>query len=65
MLREISEQAIDCPHCGERITVLVDTSVAEQQYIEDCQVCCRPIAVRAEVHADGAARLWVAHEDET
>lgn len=45
MLREISEQAIDCPHCGERITVLVDTSVPEQQYIEDCQVCCRPMTL--------------------
>ena len=45
MLREITEQAIDCPHCGERITVLVDTSVPEQQYIEDCQVCCRPMTL--------------------
>jgi hypothetical protein len=32
-----------CPYCGELIEVLVDTSVEEQDYIEDCSVCCRPI----------------------
>ena len=28
------------------ITVLLDPSVAEQEYIEDCQVCCNPIEFR-------------------
>jgi hypothetical protein len=37
------EVPIDCPYCGEGITVVVDTSVAEQEYVEDCPVCCRPI----------------------
>jgi hypothetical protein len=34
-----------CPHCGEMIELTVDLSVPEQSYIEDCSVCCRPIAV--------------------
>ncbi len=34
-----------CPYCGERISVLIDTSVDSQQYIEDCEVCCRPILI--------------------
>ena len=34
---------IDCPYCGESIEILIDCSVAEQEYIEDCAVCCRPI----------------------
>ena len=37
------EYDVFCPYCGESITVLIDDSVAEQEYIEDCQVCCRPI----------------------
>ena len=37
-----------CPYCGERISMLVDTSVG-QTYIEDCEVCCRPIEVRYTV----------------
>jgi len=39
----LTEYDIDCPYCGERISVLLDTSVAQQEYIEDCQVCCNPI----------------------
>ncbi len=34
---------IDCPWCGEPNTVFLDLSVSSQKYIEDCQVCCRPI----------------------
>ena len=37
------EEEIECPYCGETITVLVDPSVNQQDYIEDCQVCCKPI----------------------
>jgi len=32
-----------CPYCGERIEVVIDCSVEQQEYIEDCFVCCRPI----------------------
>ena len=38
-----NEENIQCPYCWELITVLVDPSLAEQEYVEDCQVCCRPI----------------------
>ncbi len=33
-----------CPHCGEMIELVVDPS-ADQEYIEDCQVCCCPLMV--------------------
>lgn len=36
---------IHCPYCGESIEVIVDDSAGDQRYIEDCQVCCRPITV--------------------
>lgn len=39
-------QTIHCPYCGEPIEVQVDTSAGEQAYIEDCQVCCKPIEMR-------------------
>lgn len=44
------EVEIQCPFCGEPITVVVDTSEDRQDYIEDCSVCCRPIAVTAICH---------------
>lgn len=34
-----------CPYCGEPIDLFVDTSAGAQAYVEDCQVCCRPINV--------------------
>ena len=34
-----------CPHCGERISMLLDLSAGSQSYIEDCEVCCNPIEI--------------------
>lgn len=46
----LEEAEVECPFCGEAITIFVDCSEESQQYIEDCSVCCRPIcfAVRCE-----------------
>lgn len=40
-----------CPYCWETISMLVDLSVHNQEYIEDCEVCCHPL--RIEVHSNG------------
>lgn len=48
----LSEQPLACPYCGEEITILVDASLPDQTYIEDCQVCCRPIVIGVEIVAD-------------
>ncbi len=34
---------VDCPYCGETFETPVDESAGEQDYIEDCEICCRPI----------------------
>lgn len=34
-----------CPYCGEPVQLLVDSSAGLQHYVEDCQVCCRPMTV--------------------
>jgi hypothetical protein len=39
------EAQISCPFCGEPLSILLDLSIPEQDYIEDCQVCCRPIRI--------------------
>ena len=53
-----------CHYCGEPIELLVDCSVHEQEYVEDCQVCCRPITVHASVDSDGDPSVFVSSEDE-
>ena len=45
--------SLSCPYCGEPIEVHVDLGGGEQQeYIEDCSVCCRPIRLRASWRDD-------------
>ena len=37
-----------CPFCGQAFDLAIDTSVAQQQFTTDCEVCCRPFVVFAE-----------------
>lgn len=39
------EHFFTCPYCWQEISFVLDLSVAEQDYIEDCEVCCRPIRI--------------------
>jgi hypothetical protein len=61
---ELTEHSISCPYCGETITILVDDSLPEQQYVEDCQVCCRPIVLNVMIDADGDAAVIATAENE-
>lgn len=42
------EHFFQCPFCWEDISMLLDGSVRQQKYIEDCEVCCNPIELRVE-----------------
>ena len=61
---DITETNISCPYCGESISILVDDSLPEQSYIEDCQVCCRPIALDVTVDLDGDVVVSARSENE-
>ncbi|MGV8946056.1 MAG: CPXCG motif-containing cysteine-rich protein [Lutibacter sp.] len=39
----MEEHFFQCPYCWEEISILLDPSVANQTYIEDCEVCCNPL----------------------
>jgi len=61
-LQETAE--IECPYCGERIYLLIDCSIDTQDYIEDCQVCCRPMAIHVMVNEEGLPQVVVHRDDE-
>jgi DNA-directed RNA polymerase subunit RPC12/RpoP len=52
------EASYVCGACGEEIVVPVDLAAGEQQeYVEDCPVCCRANVLRVSVDEDGHARI--------
>lgn len=55
---------IQCPYCGERIELELDTANPAQRYIEDCQVCCRPIEISTTADESGDIQLTVARDDD-
>jgi len=48
--------AVRCPYCGERLDKRVDLTSEESSFMEDCEVCCRPIEFHLERDARGALR---------
>ncbi len=63
-MNQLAEQPIGCPYCGEIINVLVDPSDLDQQYIEDCQVCCQPINFNVSESVTGELSVRVYSDDE-
>ncbi|WP_242108971.1 CPXCG motif-containing cysteine-rich protein [Luteimonas aquatica] len=55
---------VQCPYCGEWIALLVDDSAGVQDYIEDCQVCCRPMRIAVATAADGGIEVSARSEDD-
>ena len=42
------EHFFQCPYCWDEISMLLDSSVSNQTYIEDCEVCCNPLEINIE-----------------
>ncbi|MDA9557076.1 CPXCG motif-containing cysteine-rich protein [Vibrio sp.] len=53
----IEERMVECPYCCETLTVLINREDIDNDYIEDCQVCCKPILF--QVSADEANELTI------
>lgn len=61
----LTQETVSCPYCGEAIEVLIDSQEAGQQYIEDCQVCCKPIVFNVSLDSVGNLSVSVRDENET
>lgn len=47
------EQFFTCPYCHQNISVVLDLSIeGSQEYVEDCEVCCRPIQITFESNGE-------------
>lgn len=48
-----------CGACGEEVVIPVDVSQGEEQeYVEDCPVCCRANVIHIRLESDGEIDAW-------
>jgi len=60
-----SGATVQCPYCGEPAEIALDPAGGEEQeYVEDCPVCCRPWRVNVWYDGDGGATVSVNALDE-
>ena len=58
------EACFVCPYCGEQNFIDIDISAgSKQQFIQDCEVCCRPIEVIVMINADGNVSVDVRNDE--
>tara|TARA_B100000767_G_scaffold86434_1_gene83062 strand:- start:1826 stop:2053 length:228 start_codon:yes stop_codon:yes gene_type:complete len=72
----LEQRTIGCPYCGESISILIEPSegatvgdeyietIEPYEYIEDCQVCCRPIRMQISVDYTGETQANVFSEND-
>ena len=44
----MEEHFFQCPYCWEEISMMLDSSVRNHTYVEDCEVCCNPIELQVK-----------------
>jgi hypothetical protein len=55
-----TDATVCCPYCGEVNEIALDPgSGSHQEYVEDCQVCCRPWQVAVQYLPDGSVEVSV------
>ena len=59
----VETSALQCPFCWETVSVVIDCSLGEQSYVEDCCVCCRPMLLTIRIEEDGSPVVEVLPEN--
>jgi len=55
-----SEAEVSCPHCGEVVEIALDPGGGDSQdYVQDCEVCCRPWRVQVRYDTTGSVEVSV------
>ncbi|MEM8816100.1 MAG: CPXCG motif-containing cysteine-rich protein [Pseudomonadota bacterium] len=63
MHNTVEEKRLLCPACNASISVLIDSSAGSQSYIEDCEVCCRPLTISFVVDDEGISNVRADYAD--
>jgi len=54
------DATVECPYCGASVEITLDPgSGSDQDYVEDCEVCCQPWHVSVRYDDEGHAEVTV------
>lgn len=62
-MNALEEHVVQCPSCWSEIELLLDCTESDQQYVEDCQVCCHPMSITLSISDSGDINLTVTKEN--
>ena len=55
------EHYFQCPYCWEEISMLLDPSITQQNYVEDCEICCNPIEINSQFNTNSELESFQAN----
>ena len=61
----LHEEKVCCPYCNEVIVIVVNSEDLDQEYIEDCSVCCQPIRVQVTTNLNEELMVITYNENDT
>lgn len=53
MSQALTYSNITCPYCYSEFSTEVDVTGGSQEYYEDCQICCNPLALSIRIDDNG------------
>ena len=61
----LDQHPLSCPYCGVPVSVLMEPLAEDQDMIQDCSVCCRPIRLISDYEPQcGTYTLRALRDDE-
>ena len=60
----VNSYFLSCPFCLEQIEIVVDITTGNQEYTEDCEVCCNPILIRISLDGDEVIDIEALREND-
>ncbi len=57
----MEEHFFQCPYCWEEVSILLDASVKNNVFIEDCEVCCNPLEFTVQFENQELTNFKVNH----
>ena len=59
------DETFSCPYCGSENTLFIEFSGSSRQnFVHDCETCCKPILVHLKIRGTEIVELYVQRENE-